>query len=379
MAKPGLNFIHYFAVLALFSLSIMLLVFFNGFFAALMIAGLFFSGRWLIRHFTGHPTSGMALLKNGFLLVFLFVTGFFFTAFRTETNYYFFLDRHATLKVKQEGEWVFIPNARQLDRNELYSNAQVTIESIDIKRNQGGLFGRALNLFVSQKVHVFTFQPNNDFYLVGDPNHSFSPLTVHEAMERKNSHFLINSSFYDPENQALGEIIYCGKEFRPKSNSSGYFKVIDGVPHAGPRSLFDEYSGQVQYACQAHPSTMKDGVIFQYILDNSFAKWQQRTYRNLIGEKEDGSIVFIASGNGGLLDVREITQIAQLIGVKNATLFDAGVALQYAFETPGYSMEFSAFNNTLDAGTFVDKVGMELYRKNFIQRSPIYIGIKLHE
>ncbi len=42
-------------------------------------------------------------------------------------------------------------------------------------------------------------------------------------------------------------------------------------------------------------------------------------------------------------------------------------------------MEFSAFNNTLDAGSFVDKVGMELYRKNFIQRSPIYIGIKLHE
>jgi hypothetical protein len=114
-------------------------------------------------------------------------------------------------------------------------------------------------------------------------------------------------------------------------------------------------------------------------LDNSFSKWRQRTYRNLIGEKEDGSIVCIASGNGGLLDVREISQLAKLIGVKHATLFDAGVALQYAFESPGYSMEFSAFNNQLDAGSFVDKVGMELFRKNFIQRSPIYIGIKLSE
>jgi hypothetical protein len=42
-------------------------------------------------------------------------------------------------------------------------------------------------------------------------------------------------------------------------------------------------------------------------------------------------------------------------------------------------MEFSAFNNLLDAGSFVDKVGMELFRKNFIQRSPVYIGISLNE
>jgi hypothetical protein len=99
----------------------------------------------------------------------------------------------------------------------------------------------------------------------------------------------------------------------------------------------------------------------------------------LVGEKADGSIVFIASGNGGLLDVKEITQLAKLIGVKHATLFDAGIALQYAFNSPGYAMEFSAFNNYVDAGTFVDKVGMELFRKNFIQRSPIYIGVSLKE
>jgi hypothetical protein len=120
-------------------------------------------------------------------------------------------------------------------------------------------------------------------------------------------------------------------------------------------------------------------VIFEYILNNSFPKWRQRTYRNLVGEKADGSIVFIASGNGGLLDVKEITQLAKLLGVKHATLFDAGIALQYAFKSPGYSMEFAAFNNYVDAGTFVDKVGMELFRKNFIQRSPIFIGITLKE
>jgi hypothetical protein len=341
--------------------------------------GLFFGGRLGIRKLTGHSSNGIGILKNSLLVILFLGAGFTCSILRTETNYYYFLTRTNTLKIKQDGEWVLIHNAHRLDVNEVYSNPSVVVQRIDIKRNQEGILGRALNLVVSQKVNVFTFKPTNTFYLVADPNNGFAPLTVSEANTRKESSFLINASFYDPLNRALGEVIYCSKQYQTKSSSSGYFKVIDGVPHAGPRSVFDNYSNTPQYSCQAHPSTMKDGVIFQYILDNSFAKWRQRTYRNLVGEKADGSIVCIASGNGGLLDVREISQLAKLLGVKHATLFDAGIALQYAFNSPGYSMEFSAFNNLLDAGSFVDKVGMELFRKNFIQRSPVYIGISLNE
>lgn len=345
----------------------------------LCLMGLFFVGRLGLRKLTGHSSNGIGILKNSLLVVLFLSAGFTCSVLRTETNYYYFLTRTNTLKVKQDGEWVLIHNANRIDVDEMYSNPSVVVQRIDIKRNQKGILGRALNLIISQKVNVFTFKPSNSFYLVADPTNGFEPLTVTEANSRKASSFLINASFYDPSNRALGEVIYCSKQYQTKSSSSGYFKVIDGVPHAGPRSVFEGYANIPQYSCQAHPSTMKDGEIFQYILDNSFAKWRQRTYRNLVGEKADGSIVCIASGNGGLLDVREISQLAKLLGLKHATLFDAGIALQYAFNSPGYSMEFSAFNNLLDAGPFVDKVGMELFRKNFIQRSPVYIGITLNE
>lgn len=379
MAKPGINILHYAAVLLLFTLCLLLLVFNNGVTSGIIIIGIFFGLRWALRKATGFSVSGVGIVKNVVLCILFIGTSFTFSILRTETNYYYFLNRTATLQIKSEGQWNDINEANTIDLVALYSNPNVSIQQIKIKRNQTTLAGRALNLIYTQKVNVFTFKSSNEFYLVADPNSDFSPLRVAEAQERKRSNFLINASFYDPSNQALGEVIYCSKQYQSKSNSSGYFKVIDGIPHAGPRSIFDNYHNPPQYSCQAHPSTMKDGIIFQYILDNSFNKWRQRTYRNLIGEKEDGSIVFIASGNGGLLDVREISQLAKLVGVKHATLFDAGVALQYAFECPGYSMEFSAFNNQLDAGSFVDKVGMELFRKNFIQRSPIYIGIKLSE
>lgn len=370
---------HYAFVSGLFVLCMILLLFNNGFWPFLWITGVFFGGRMGIRKLTGHATNGLGILKNSFLGIVFMSAGFTCTVLRTETNYYYFLTRTHTLKIKQDGAWVLIHDAHGIDVEEVYSNPNVVIQSIDTKRNQQGLLGRALNLVISQHVNVFTFKPTNSFFLVADPTHGFLPLNVSEANTRKESNFLINASFYDPSNHALGEVIYCSKQYQSKSSSSGYFKVIDGIPHAGPRSIFDNDHNPPQYSCQAHPSTMKDGVIFQYILDHSNAKWRKRTYRNLIGEKADGSIVFIASGNGGLLDVREISQLAKLLGIKHATLFDAGIALQYAFMSPGYSMEFSAFNNQLDLGSFVDKVGMELFRKNFIQRSPVYIGINLNE
>lgn len=311
--------------------------------------------------------------------MFFITAGFLFSLVRSETNYAYFLDRTPSVNIQENGSWTPLDKANNIDLSETYSSANVQIHSIKIKRNQSGFARQILNFITSQRVNIFVFSNKSDFFLIADPTKNFAPLSVSEANERKESSFLINASFYDPSNQALGEVIYCSQQYQSKSSSSGYFKVIDGIPHAGPRSIFTPYSNTPQYSCQAHPSTMKNGVIFEYILNNSFLKWRQRTYRNLVGEKADGSIVFIASGNGGLLDVKEITQIAKLIGVKHATLFDAGIALQYSFNNPGYSMEFSAFNNFVDAGSFVDKVGMELFRKNFIQRSPIYIGVSLKE
>ena len=142
-----------------------------------------------------------------------------------------------------------------------------------------------------QEINVFFFKPSNDFYLLAAVNDNFSPLNIYEANRRKESDLVINSSFYDPQNNAIGEIIYQGKRFQQKTESSGYFKVIHGIPHAGPASIFQSINGKPTYSCQAHPSTIKNGRLFPYIdSENMQNIWKLKSYRNLIGEMKDDTI-----------------------------------------------------------------------------------------
>jgi hypothetical protein len=378
MAKTGYNGLHYFGVIVWYLLTITWLMFHNGLTPLLLAMAAFFAGRLLLRRLTGHATSGIKILKNS-LLVFSFIaSGTFFTLVRSETNYAYFLDATNKLEVLSNDQWIPIEDALKIDVTEAYKGATATHQALRIRRRQPEIWSKALVKLVPQVVHVFTFNPNNEFYLLAKVNEGFKPMNVSEANERKMSNFIINSSFYDPKNHVLGEVIYLGKRYQRKTQSSGYFKVINGIPHAGPTSIFHEINGSPTYSCQAHPSTLKNGTLFSYIDDESLQSlWNQKTYRNLIGERKDGRIVVVVSGNGALLDVKEITQIAQKIGVYHASLFDAGSALQYHFKEGTYSLEFSAFNNSYDFGSFFDRLTIKLFRKKFVQRSPVFIGIKL--
>lgn len=379
MLKPGFNLVHFIALIGLFLCCTALLIFNNGIIAFFLILLFFFGGRLFLRKVTGYTSGRFVVIKNAILIVYFLLAGFICNILCTETNYYFYFDQGSTLKVIDNGSWVYIQNAHQLDTREQYANPNVVIQTIDIKRDQKSFLGKAINSLITQKIQVFIFKPTNEFFLVADPNHGFTPMSVNEAFQRKKSTFLINSSFYDSLNNPLGEIIYCSKRFQSSSKSTGCFNVIQGVPHVGQKTTLNGNDTHPTYACQGHPSVIVNGQMLPKIITLSVNKWKERRYRNLIGEKADGSIVFIASGNGGLLDVKEITQIANLIGVKEASLFDAGVALQYAFQSQGYSYEFSAFNNDLDLGSMIDRIGMNIFGANFIQRSPIYIGVTLKE
>lgn len=381
MSKVPEIWIHRIAVTLLFVLSFILLIFYNGIFPVIFITALFFGGKWLIRYFTHQPLLRFHLLKNLALFLFFLGTGFCFTILRSETNYVYLLNRSTPLMVLEQGSWVELDRASSVETEFLYQGKKASVQTLKIKRRQTGLIGGLINTFKTQRVNVFTFAPDHDFYLIADVEHRMKSLNISEAQRIRSSNFLINASFYDPKNHAVGEVIYQGKKYQNASTSTGYFKVIDGVPHAGPKSVFNDLKGNVNFSCQAHPSTMKDGIIFEYILNQTHHKpsWNVRTYRNLIGETKEGNIVIVASGNGGVLSVKEISQIAQLLGVKDATLFDAGVALQYEFNTDEFKLDFTAFNNSLDLGSGIDRLGMKLFKKNFIQRSPVYIGIKLNK
>jgi hypothetical protein len=380
MAKPGKNVIHYPSIALLFACCIAWIIFHNGWFPLTLALGIFFIGRIGIRYLTGHPTSGLKLIKNIALVLCFVLTALCCTFLRSETNYAYFLNHENPLEVLSQDRWTPLSKATSVDTKTSFNGSSARHEIVLIRRRQPSIWGKLLNRIILQEVHVFRFNPHNDFYLLADVTNDFTPLTVQEANERKASDFILNSSFYDPENHAIGEIIYLGKRYQKKTKSSGYFKVIHGIPHAGPASIFNNLPGEPAYSCQAHPSTLRDGQMFNYIENESLqVLWNQKTYRNLMGEMTNGDFVVVVSGNGGLVDVKEITQIAQLLGVNHATLFDAGSALQYRFTNPNYSMEFSAFNNSLDLGSFADRICVKLFRKNVIQRSPVYIGIKLNE
>lgn len=380
MAKKNTPTLHLTLVTVLLFVCLLCIFLNNGFWHALFYALLFFGLRWLLRRWTQYKSSGWVIFRTVFLVMLFGASSFLFTLVRSETNYVFFFDHSAPMKVLMDDEWVSINNATKIDLSDEFISDEVKVQTVYFKRSQPKILGKVKNLILQEQIRVFTFKPENDFYLISDVTNRFHPMSQAEAQSRKQSDFLINASFYDRNNNAIGEIYYLGEKYQNKSSSSGYFKVIDGRPHAGPESIFTPYRATPYYACQAHPSTMKNGTIFGYIDNEQYLghrKWGKKTYRNLIGEKEDGSIVFVVSNNGGLLSVKEVTQVAQRIGVKHAALFDAGIALQYAFNHPDYHESFSAFNNEMDAGNFCDRVCMRLFRKNFIQRSPVYIGIKV--
>jgi uncharacterized protein YigE (DUF2233 family) len=380
MVKTGCTGLHYLGVMVGYLLTITWLIFHNGFTTLLLAMAAFFMGRLILRRLTGHASSGMKILKNTFILMSFLGFGVLCTFVRSETNYAYFLDSSNSLEVLTENQWIPIENASNIDVEKTYTGTSATHQTVRIRRRQPKIWAKALVRLVPEVVHVFTFKPSNEFYLLAAVNDGFKPLNLEEANERKPSNFIINSCFYDPQNRALGEIIYQGKTYQGKTHASGYFRVINGVPHAGPTSIFQEFNTTPTYSCQAHPSTLKNGRLFSYIEDERMQTlWNQKTYRNLIGERKDGQLVVVVSGNGALLDVKEITQIAQRIGVHHASLFDAGSALQYHFKDGSYSMEFSAFNNTYDLGRLTDRLAMKFFRKKFMQRSPVFIGIKFKQ
>jgi len=124
---------------------------------------------------------------------------------------------------------------------------------------------------------------------------------------------------------------------------------------------------------------MKNGIVFSYINKETYPYkklWRKKTYRNLIGSKSNGNIVIVVSNDGALLSVKEITQIAKKFNVKNASLFDGGIALQYSFKSKNYKNNFSTLNNTFGISDLFEKLTILLFNKKFKQKSPVFLTIK---
>ena len=317
-------------------------------------------------------------------LVSLSLIIFFFNLVRMSSNIEFLFNNDGALLVPTTtiGFESISNSSGKLNINLEYENQNVSIHNLKYQRENESIIHRIENFINPNKLLIFEFNTNNEFSLYANVNNNLSPTNSSKALKNSKSNFAINTNFYGKTNKIEGELIIDGERYGNKSNGSGFFKVIDGKPIVGAKSLFANLRGKIEYSCQAFPSVMKNGYIWDYITSDikTYSRlWEKKTYRNLIGTKPNGNLVFIVSNNGALLSVKEISLIAKKLGVNNASLFDGGAALQYKFNSPGYNTSFSAFNNTFSLGQRIDELILKYSGITFEQKSPVFLTVRCLE
>ena len=239
--------------------------------------------------------------------------------------------------------------------------------TLKVRRAGGNLASIAQRVFGAE-VQVVTLSADRfDFMTTFQPK--FALTTARERMEDGNLWFAITANFRDPKGRPMGWVYHEGRQVnQPFGDWSGCFFVKDGRPWCGPKSLLNEVPGLIQEGCQVYPSVMKNHTTFSYVdlKPDEFFDGSKITYRSLAGMRQDGAIVFVLSGDGGVMNVSEVTEIARKLNVQHATLLDGGRALQYSIRTADGPWHFHAFNTELP------------FKHKWLerQRSPIYIGVR---
>ncbi len=271
----------------------------------------------------------------------------------------------------KRGEWKLPTNMTPGDfaaaMIERHSEVGMHWSTLRVRRGGGILAGVAQRVFGAE-VHVVTLSPERfDFLTTFLPN--FVVTTAGERMEAENLWFSITANFRDPKGRPMGWVYHQKRQVNPQFGGwSGCFFVKDGRPWFGPKSLLNEVPGMIEEGCQVYPSVMKDHTTFSYVdlKPDAYFDGSKISYRALGGMRKDGMIVFVLSGDGGVMNVREVTEIARKLEVQHATLLDGGRALQYSIRTDDGPWHFHAFNTELP------------FRQKWLerQRSPVYIGVR---
>lgn len=241
--------------------------------------------------------------------------------------------------------------------------------TLKVKRDAGTL-AKIGQKVLGAEVHVITFAPEHfEFMTSYEKQPKFSVTTAANRMEVDNLWFSITANFRDPKGKALGWVWHDGVQVNPSFPEwSGCFFVKSGRPYFGPKSLLDDVPGPIEEGTQGYPSVMKNHTTFSYVAmkPDQFFDGSKITYRSLAGMKKDGTIVFIVSGDGGVMNVAEVTEIARKLEVQHATLLDGGRALQYSIRTEDGPWHFAAMNTKLN------------FKHRWLERqlSPVFIGVR---
>lgn len=292
---------------------------------------------------------------------------------RSNATYLAFRDSKEPLEARlADGSWKPVQSftIAELDRA-LTTRVQVTggtWRTLAVRRPASTLGQKAVQSLFAAEICVVELSHEHSFFCTSFRD-EFLPTTARERRESEDATFAVTANFREPNGKPLGLVMHEGQLInRPFPAWTGYFFVKAGKPWFGPKSLFDETPGILQEAAQVYPSLMKNHTVFSYVdlAPNRFFDGDRVTFRSLAGMRQDGTIVFILSGNGGMMNVTEVAALAQKLNVQHATLLDGGRALQYSLHLGGVTHHFSAFNTLLD----VDWKGFEP------ERSPVFIVAK---
>ena len=237
-------------------------------------------------------------------------------------------------------------------------------------RREAGTTAEIAQKILGAEVHVITFSPEHfEFMTSFEKVPKFAVTTAAKRMDADNLWFSITANFRDPKGKPLGWVYHEGVQVNPAFPEwSGCFFVKSGRPYCGPKSLLDEVPGPIEEGTQGYPSVMKNHTVFSYISlkPDQFFDGSKITYRSLAGMKRDGTIVFIVSGDGGVMNVAEVTEIARKLEVQHATLLDGGRALQYSIRTEDGPWHFAATNTLLN------------FKHRWLEQqlSPVFIGVR---
>ncbi len=292
---------------------------------------------------------------------------------RSNITYLAFRSTSAPLEVHfSDGTW---KNASTLSHHELdralvkKADANgVTWSRLRIRRKADGVWQHLAQTCFNAEVNVIEFAPQHFQFATSFMEH-FGLTTARERFETGGLLFSITANFRDPKGKPLGLVVHEGQQRNaPFPAWTGYFFVKDGKPWFGPKTLYDETPGLLTEAAQGYPSVMKNHTVFSYVdlAPNKYFDGEKITYRAVAGMRQNGTIVFILSGNGGVMNVAEAAALAQKLNVQHATLLDGGRALQYSLRLAGRTYHFAAFNTTLDLKWKVLEP----------QRSPVFITVK---
>ncbi len=269
-------------------------------------------------------------------------------------------------------EWIPVHDisGRQLEGalTTVYAGDGVRFQRLRVKRNVVAGPRKWVSAVFGSEVNVFAFDPARYAFRTSFLG-NFEPTTAAERVESDGLNFALNANFFGPDGLPLGWVVSGGKQLSSQYRRwTGFFFVKGGRPYFGPRSLLDEVEGELTEAAQGYPSLMRDHTIFSYVdlAPDRFFDGKKITYRSLAGVRQDGTVVFVLSGDGGVLNVAEIAQIAFKLRIQHATLWDGGRALQYRFRDGAFEFGFHAFNNSV-----------EFSRKDINRvRSPVFIGVE---